>query len=461
MATAAEEEARAEARWPRLLCWEQYAPCVYARRAPELPFLRGENLGYAESVALDVGTVLLCLTLTCALMVIGATTAYSDRGVDSIGTLVAVCAVGGMSAAAVVGLAAVRTVLSMRTVGPPESGHGVPPLPEARLLLPAVLRVSVPAAPQFMSAALHGVINPLCSPPAPKSAPPTTGLRSAGKQRAMTSPAQMQLAAAAAAAPSTWYFLDGLVDATHARQRGPYPLASIAAWSAQGVLVACEATLVRQEREGGLITLSVALAAAAAPRVERGGNANAKPSSRRAGKRAMTSPAQMQLAAARMQILSGEGGVMSSSIAAAAAAGSIPAMSPAPRAWWTDVHVRVGTSVMHPKRGNGTVEALSPGGDGRVHVRFKADDSVHRYAEKSWLKFFSMHDLFTEALGADDMGVQSADARRTSQRAFLRCSREFSRAAIDAALAAGQPPASGDIMHLPSEEEEEEGLEEA
>ena len=461
--TAAEEEAAAEVRWHRLLCWERYAPCVYERRSPELPLLRGEHLGYAESLALEAATALGCLTLTCALIVIGATTAY--RGSALISAVIAVAAVGGLSAAAVVGLAAIRTVLSLRPLGRRSARSAAPPQSEARLVQPAAPRVSALAALQPPASVALGVINPLSTDRAP---PTAAGLRSARMSAPPTAGLRSALDARAAAAPSAWFFLDGLVDATHARQRGPFALAVIDAWCEQGALPACEATLVRQGRTGELVALRVALAAAAVQRAVPGkasarGRANGRLPSRSTGKRAMTSPAQMQLAAARMRLHAGGAlGGMSSSVAAAAAAGSmrplapVPALSLLPRAWWTAAHVRVGTLVVHPKRGNGTVVALSPDGDGRVHVRFRADGATHRYAERSWLKFFSMHDLFKEALGADDMGLSSADERRTSQRAFMRSSREYSRAAIDAALAAGQPPQLDAYSGMPSEEEEEE-----
>ena len=144
--TAAEEEAAAEVRWHRLLCWERYAPCVYERRSPELPLLRGEHLGYAESLALEAATALGCLTLTCALIVIGATTAY--RGSALISAVIALAAVGGLSAAAVVGLAAIRTVLSLRPLGRRAARSAAPPQLEARLVQPAAPRVSALAALQ-------------------------------------------------------------------------------------------------------------------------------------------------------------------------------------------------------------------------------------------------------------------------------------------------------------------------
>ena len=57
-------------------------------------------------------------------------------------------------------------------------------------------------------------------------------------------------------------------------------------------------------------------------------------------------------------------------------------------AWWTrrwNGGIGVGAKVRHPKHGLGTVTALSPDDDLRVHVEF-AEGEVHRYQERSWAK---------------------------------------------------------------------------
>jgi hypothetical protein len=38
-------------------------------------------------------------------------------------------------------------------------------------------------------------------------------------------------------------------------------------------------------------------------------------------------------------------------------------------------------------------------------VRFTRAGDLHRYNEQSWAKFFSMHDMFTNALGFEDQGT--------------------------------------------------------
>ena len=74
-------------------------------------------------------------------------------------------------------------------------------------------------------------------------------------------------------------------------------------------------------------------------------------------------------------------------------------------AWWRPFNIRVGMRIVHPLRGNGVIEAISEGGDERVHVRFTRAGDLHRYNEQSWAKFFSMHDMFTNALGFEDQGT--------------------------------------------------------
>ena len=56
--------------------------------------------------------------------------------------------------------------------------------------------------------------------------------------------------------------------------------------------------------------------------------------------------------------------------------------------WWTrrwNGGVVIGAKVSHRKRGTGTITAISPEDDRRVHVTFDNGD-VHRYAEQSWTK---------------------------------------------------------------------------
>ena len=59
--------------------------------------------------------------------------------------------------------------------------------------------------------------------------------------------------------------------------------------------------------------------------------------------------------------------------------------------WWTARGIVVNSVWRHSKRGVGTVVAISPDGDARVHVEFAGVDpgrvQVHRYYAKSWGKF--------------------------------------------------------------------------
>ena len=72
--------------------------------------------------------------------------------------------------------------------------------------------------------------------------------------------------------------------------------------------------------------------------------------------------------------------------------------------WWNKYGIVVGDFMAHPSRGEGTIVAISPDGDARVHVEF-ASGEVHRYALASWGKIRSA----TQARNA-----------RTAQRAKSR-----------------------------------------
>ena len=64
-------------------------------------------------------------------------------------------------------------------------------------------------------------------------------------------------------------------------------------------------------------------------------------------------------------------------------------------AWWTrrwNGGVVVGAIITHPKRGVGTIVAISPVDDGLVHVEYETGDT-HRYAEQSWAKMSRTGDL--------------------------------------------------------------------
>ena len=58
--------------------------------------------------------------------------------------------------------------------------------------------------------------------------------------------------------------------------------------------------------------------------------------------------------------------------------------------WWTARRITLGSLWEHPKRGVGTIVALSPNDDSRVHVEFVRSDGtgvdIHRYYFKSWHK---------------------------------------------------------------------------
>ena len=53
--------------------------------------------------------------------------------------------------------------------------------------------------------------------------------------------------------------------------------------------------------------------------------------------------------------------------------------------WWEKHRVVIGSGVLHPTRGKGTVVMISPNSDGKIHVEFEHEE-VHRYVEKSWSK---------------------------------------------------------------------------
>jgi hypothetical protein len=55
--------------------------------------------------------------------------------------------------------------------------------------------------------------------------------------------------------------------------------------------------------------------------------------------------------------------------------------------WWLSRGIARGDAVKHPSRGEGSVVAINPEGDGLVHVEFKELGSVHRYKQDTWDKF--------------------------------------------------------------------------
>ena len=57
-----------------------------------------------------------------------------------------------------------------------------------------------------------------------------------------------------------------------------------------------------------------------------------------------------------------------------------------PLAWWTLQGVARGDAVVHLLHGDGTIVAINPDEDGRVHVEFDTSGAVHRYNEGSWAK---------------------------------------------------------------------------
>ena len=63
--------------------------------------------------------------------------------------------------------------------------------------------------------------------------------------------------------------------------------------------------------------------------------------------------------------------------------------STVPEGWWTSRGVLLGGLVQHPRRGAGTVVAISPEDDDRVHIKFLRGGDLHRYYEHSWGKIES------------------------------------------------------------------------
>ena len=68
--------------------------------------------------------------------------------------------------------------------------------------------------------------------------------------------------------------------------------------------------------------------------------------------------------------------------------------------WWDHLGVAMGMTVNHPTRGYGTVVAISPDDDSRVHVQFLVkSEGLHRYHEISWHKFFYRRATSPKQLG--------------------------------------------------------------
>ena len=68
--------------------------------------------------------------------------------------------------------------------------------------------------------------------------------------------------------------------------------------------------------------------------------------------------------------------------------------------WWDHLGVAMGMTVNHPTRGFGTVVAISPDDDSRVHVQFLVkSEGLHRYHEISWHKFFYRRATSPKQLG--------------------------------------------------------------
>ena len=242
-----------------------------------------------------------------------------------------------------------------------------------------------------------------------------------------------------------WFWLDEIVDASHASQRGPCALTSLAERCSRDELRGGGGTLVRLGTEGVFVALRDAIRSSSSRR-DGGGRSATMPTRILSGGSAVT--AAWAAAASRSGVSA------SRSTGKRAARGrsnttlggrshghdtivNIPATSAGCRVgesggWWQTFNIWVGMRIVHPTRGNGIVVAVDCVGDNRVHVRFTSTGDVHRYSAKSWEKFFSLHDLFTSALGVgidevDNDGARSdeGEGSNSSSPRAVRVPREY------------------------------------
>ena len=108
-------------------------------------------------------------------------------------------------------------------------------------------------------------------------------------------------------------------------------------------------------------------------------------------------------------------------------------------AWWTrrwNGGVVVGALVRHIKRGVGTIVAVSPEDDGRVHIEFETGET-HRYAEQSWAKMSRTQSALAEAKKREQLR-KLAPLQRHAERDAAKTINPMRQRAADLAKASEQ-----------------------